>query len=62
MFLSPLVHEVRVSVSKAKAKLNDLVRRKVIESVMETVRTKKSPGPDAARSQDFLYDSEGLPK
>ena len=37
-------------------------RRKVIDSVMEGVRNKKSPGPNAARSQDFLYDDQGLPE
>ncbi len=36
-------------------------RRKVIETVMEAVANKKSPGPNAARSQDFLYDGQGLP-
>ncbi|HEY2033120.1 MAG TPA: type II toxin-antitoxin system prevent-host-death family antitoxin [Rhizomicrobium sp.] len=25
-------------------------------------KMKKSPGPSAARSQDFLYDKHGLPK
>ena len=24
-------------------------------------QNEKSPGPDAARSQDFLYDEDGLP-
>jgi prevent-host-death family protein len=38
-------------------------RRKVLEEVRAMVRASKpSPGPSAARSQDFLYDDEGLPK
>lgn len=27
-----------------------------------SARTKASPGPSAARSQDFLYDDDGLPR
>jgi prevent-host-death family protein len=35
----------------------------VLEAVWKSVsRKKKSPGPSAARSQDFLYDKDGLPK
>jgi len=36
-------------------------RRKVIESVMEAVRGNRTEGPNAARSQDFLYGDQGLP-
>ena len=89
-----LVKEMHISVSQAKAKLTDLVRRaergeeivltrhgrasvtltplrrtpsaegrrKVIESVMEAAGDKKLPGPNAARSQDFLYGDHGLPE
>ena len=88
------VKEMHISVSQAKAKLTDLVRRaergeeivltrhgrasvtltplrhtpsaegrrKVIESVMEAVRNKRTEGPNAARSQDYLYGDEGLPE
>jgi prevent-host-death family protein len=35
-------------------------RRRVIEEVMASARP--TPGPDAAHSQDFLYDEFGLPK
>lgn|GEM_PF-152746 len=31
------------------------VRRRVLEEVMASARGKATPGPDAARSQDFLY-------
>jgi prevent-host-death family protein len=82
---------MKISVSDAKGKLTDLVRR--AESGDEIVLTrhgrpaarlvavsrqpsradkralldalrgsgKKQLGPDAARSQDFLYDDHGLP-
>ena len=40
----------------------DMARRKrALEDVMRTGPTKISPGPSAARSQDFLYDDSGLP-
>ncbi len=38
-----------------KRKLFDEIRRLAPEKGL-------SPGPDAARSQDFLYDEDGLPK
>lgn len=83
---------MQVSVTDAKAKLTDLVRR--AEAGDEVVLTrhghpavrlvavktppagkdrraaimaivnampKPTPGPSAARSQDFLYDEDGLP-
>jgi prevent-host-death family protein len=86
---------VRISVSDAKARLTDLVRRAeagadvvltrhgqaavrlvpvrtkpldvearraLIASIQSAVAAKVKPGPDAARSQDFLYDEYGLPK
>ena len=35
-------------------------RRAVIAAVQASAR-RGLPGPDAARSQDFLYDDDGLP-
>ena len=84
---------MKVSVSDAKARLTDLVKRaeagdEVVltrrgrdvarlvpvapardaasrRALMETVRAsaaaKAGPGPEAARSQDFLYGDDGLP-
>lgn len=37
-------------------------RRTLIEAVQATAARKALPGPDAARSQDFLYDDAGVPK
>jgi prevent-host-death family protein len=38
-------------------------RAAIIDRIVHSARGKISPGPDAARSQDFLYDEEtGLPK
>ena len=36
-------------------------RRKVIETVRRQAARKAKQGPQAARSQDFLYDDDGLP-
>lgn len=37
-------------------------RRKIIEAVQASARGNALPGPSAARSQDYLYDEDGLPK
>ena len=36
-------------------------RRALMEEVRAAGRAKATPGPNAARSQDFLYDESGLP-
>lgn len=46
----------------AKPKHDPEARRKIIEAIVESARGKATPGPSAARSQDFLYDENGLPK
>jgi prevent-host-death family protein len=37
-------------------------RRKLLEEVRAAAAAKASPGPIAARSQDFLYGEDGLPE
>jgi prevent-host-death family protein len=37
-------------------------RRALLREVRESARLKAAPGPDAARSQDFLYGDDGLPQ
>ncbi|MBR0715602.1 type II toxin-antitoxin system Phd/YefM family antitoxin [Bradyrhizobium liaoningense] len=37
-------------------------RRSVMEAVRKAGAAKATPGPSAARSQDFLFDDDGLPK
>lgn len=38
-------------------------KRSILEEISRAAAGKATPGPDAARSQDFLYDDEtGLPK
>jgi prevent-host-death family protein len=36
-------------------------RRALMEKVRASAAAKAGPGPDAARSQDFLYGGDGLP-
>lgn len=36
-------------------------RHALLASVRAAGRAKAPPGPDAARSHDFLYDDDGLP-
>ncbi len=38
-----------------------IARRRVLEAVRRSAAEKVAPCPDAARSQDFLYDDDGLP-
>jgi prevent-host-death family protein len=37
-------------------------RRAIIEEVQAAAAKKVTPGPSAARSQDFLYGDDGLPE
>jgi prevent-host-death family protein len=37
-------------------------RRRFLESIRRRGAAKPDDGPSAARSQDFLYDDDGLPK
>jgi prevent-host-death family protein len=36
-------------------------RKALLQSVRAAAAEKAAPGPDAARSQDFLYGDDGLP-
>jgi prevent-host-death family protein len=53
---------VRLVPAAAKPKHDPETRRKIIEDIVASARGKATPGPSAARSQDFLYDEHGLPK
>jgi len=45
-----------------ESKLTAEEKRKILEDISARASVKALPGPDAARSQDFLYDEDGLPK
>jgi prevent-host-death family protein len=51
-----------VRLAPVKAPVDREARRRLMEKVMKDAAGKASPGPNAARSQDFLYDDEGLPR
>jgi prevent-host-death family protein len=46
----------------ARPRLTREERLKLIREVQQMAAGKLTPGPDAAHSQDFLYDEQGLPK
>lgn len=45
----------------AKPKPTAAEKRAIIEEIVKASRGQATPGPDAARSQDYLYDENGLP-
>jgi prevent-host-death family protein len=45
-----------------KVRLDTMARRELLEAVRASGSAKASQGPNAARSQDFLYGENGLPK
>ena len=51
---------VRFAPIKA-AKPTAAEKRALFASIMQSGRAKLGPGEDAARSQDWLYDADGLP-
>ncbi|MGD9658339.1 MAG: type II toxin-antitoxin system Phd/YefM family antitoxin [Methylocystis sp.] len=46
----------------AKTALDRKARRRLLQAVRASGASNATPGPDAARSQDSLYDESGLPK
>lgn len=49
-------------IERVKQPLSQKERKARLEAIMEEGRSQVTPGPSAARSQDFLYDKHGLPK
>jgi prevent-host-death family protein len=41
---------------------NAVERKEILEAVRTAGLAKAKPGPSAARSQDFLYGDDGLPR
>lgn len=54
--------QAAVRLVPVKAVPNPKSRRKLLEAARASGTAKASAGPSAARSQDFLYDEDGLPK
>ena len=51
-----------VRLVSVKAVLQPEARRMLLDAVRMSGAAKATAGPDAARSQDFLYGEEGLPE
>lgn len=45
-----------------KAPLDSGARRSLLEAARSSGAQRATPGPSAARSQDFLYGADGLPE
>jgi len=54
--------QAAVRLVPVKAVPDAKARRKLLEAARTSGTTNASAGPSAARSQDFLYDADGLPK
>ena len=50
-----------VQLVPVRPKLDQEARRAILEELL-SASAKATPGPCAARSQDFLYDDDGLPR
>lgn len=44
-----------------RAPLDRAARKAILDEIRASAAAKKTDGPSAARSQDFLYDEDGLP-
>jgi prevent-host-death family protein len=55
-------HAAARLVAVKKKRLDAKARRQLMEAISASGAAKATPGPSAARSQDFLYDDDGLPK
>ena len=51
-----------VKLVPVKAPVDRAQRRALLEEISRSGARKAKPGPKAARSQDFLYDDNGMPK
>lgn len=52
---------VRLLPVENKAPLDSAAKRRILDAVRKSGGAKALPGVSAARSQDFLYDDDGLP-
>jgi prevent-host-death family protein len=54
--------QVAVRLVPTTAKPTPEEKGAIIDAIRKRALKKAKPGPSAARSQDFLYDKNGLPK
>ena len=57
----PAVRLQPVEPEPARPQLTPEEKRRIIREIVEEAQKHITPGPSAARSQDFLYDEDGLP-
>ena len=50
-----------VKLVPVRRSLSEARKRALLEELAAAASAQATPGPDAARSQDFLYDDDGLP-
>ncbi len=50
-----------VTLTPVKPALDHAARLRVLEEIRASAAANATPGESAARSQDFLYDDDGLP-
>lgn len=54
--------QAAVRLVPVRAPVSRAARRKLLDAVRAAVAGKAAAGPNAARSQDFLYGDEGMPE
>jgi len=54
--------EPAVRLTPVRAPRTPEERRTILERIQREAAAEAKPGPNAARSQDFLYDEDGLPR
>lgn len=52
---------VRLTPIESQPPTDPAERLRILQEISERGRAKATPGVSAARSQDFLYDDDGLP-
>ncbi len=52
---------VRLTPVSTRSRMEPAERRRILDAVRKSGATNALPGEPAARSQDFLYDDNGLP-
>ena len=53
--------QAAVRLTPIRPVLDRQARRRLMDEIRESGAANATPGPDTARSQDFLYNEDGLP-
>jgi prevent-host-death family protein len=52
----------KITAATQRPNISTEERKRRFDAIRAAARGKATPGPNAARSQDYLYDEDGLPK